>query len=484
MLGQKPRPRSEENAMRRKINIQIEFDFQPSTLEITNEYYSRYERISRILGETPEIVDLVHSDLRKILKKKKHSDPGRECEFSSDTVVRIVICQIIEGTSLRDTVVRIDDSNYLRRFIRIYNGSMMSFTTFCELKNAIRPKTWKKINDALARAAIERELISGDRARLDTTAYETNIHWPTDSSLLWDTYRAIARLIESARELDPEVTGKRRLQLKNIKKLHTTIARRSGQKGVVSKAAKKSYKALIGRVDDILEWATGVCDRLQKRLDNDRHRFLAECIEDLIKALRHFSSLGLKVVDQARRRVLQGEQVPNEEKIFSIFEPHTELLKRGKAGKPIEFGHMVSIQQVEEKFITDYEVFKNKPVDYELVDAVLERHREFFGEYPKEFSADKGFYESMEKIKKLEKIIDTVAICKKGSRTEEEAERESSLAFRSAQKFRAGVEGSISFLKRLLGMWRCMNKGWEHYVATVGATIFTHNLLILSRGYG
>ena len=90
----------------------------------------------------------------------------------------------------------------------------------------------------------------------------------------------------------------------------------------------------------------------------------------------------------------------------------------------------------------------------------------------------------MEKIEELEEKIDTVAICKKGSRIEEEAERESSSAFRSAQRFRAGVEGSISFLKRLLGMWRCMNKGWEHYVATVGATIFTHNLLILARGYG
>ena len=210
--------------MRREINYQVEFDFQPSPLHVTNEYYSRYERISRILDETPEIVEVVHRDLKKILKKKNHRDPGRECEFSSDTVVRIVICQIIGGTSLRDTVVRIDDSNYLRRFVRIYNGPMMSFTTFCELKNAIRSKTWKKINEALTRAAIERELINGERARLDTTAYETNIHWPTDSSLLWDTYRTIARLIKSVRDLDPEVAGDKRLQLKKIKNLYTKIA--------------------------------------------------------------------------------------------------------------------------------------------------------------------------------------------------------------------------------------------------------------------
>jgi len=168
--------------------------------------------------------------------------------------------------------VRIDDSNYLRRFVRIYNGPMMSFTTFCELKNAIRSRTWKKINEALTRAAIERELINGERARLDTTAYETNIHWPTDSSLLWDTYRTIARLIKSVRDLDPEVAGDKRLQLKKIKKLYTKIARHSGKKGVISKAAKTAYKVLIERVGDILEWANGVCDRLQKKLNKDRIR--------------------------------------------------------------------------------------------------------------------------------------------------------------------------------------------------------------------
>ena len=111
--------------------------------------------------------------------------------------------------------------------------------------------------------------------------------------------------------------------------------------------------------------------------------------------LEHFHSLGLKVVNQARRRVFNGEKVPNEEKIFSIFEPHTELLKRGKASKPIEFGHMVLIQQAEGKFITDYRVFEKKPVDHTLVDPVISSHERTFGEKPEEVSADKGFYEKL-----------------------------------------------------------------------------------------
>ncbi len=470
--------------MRKKRNSQTEFDFQPASLGVTQEYFERYDRISRILDENPKILDLVHADLKKTLKRQERSQPGRDCVFTTDNVLRIILCQIIENESLRRIVVRIDDSNYLRRFARIYNGPMMDFTTLCTLKNAIKPKTWKKINKALAQTAVEEELICGEKARLDTTACETNIHWPTDSSLLWDSYRVIARLVDSVRELDPEVVDDRRLQVKKAKKLHSKIARRSGKKGVVSKIAKKHYKALLDLVRGILEWAGEICERLRENLKNGWYEYLEGSVRNLVDGIEHFHSLGMKVVDQARRRVLDGEKVPNDEKIFSIFEPHTELLKRGKAGKPIEFGHMVSFYQVEGKFITDYEIFERKPVDYELVDPALKNHRALFGENPKEFAADKGFYESMEKIRELEDEIDFVSICKKGKRSEEEEVRESSKEFKAGQRFRAGIEGTISVLKRALGMFRCRNKSWEHYVSTVGAIVFTHNLLVLARGCG
>lgn len=471
--------------MRKKRNTQSEFDFQPSCLKVTTEYFARYERISEILDDHPEIVDAVHQDLRKLLTRKSRKGPGRRCEFTSETILRIVVCQIIEGESYRRIVVRIDDSNYLRRFVRIYNGRMMDYTTFCTLKNAIRARTWKRINELLTKTAVDDELIRGERLRLDTTAVETNIHWPTDSSLLWDTYRVLSRLVATAREIDPESASDRRLHPKALKRLHASIARRSGKKGVVSKDAKSLYESLLGRVEGILEWIPSVCECLRRGLDGEAYGFLdAFVIEGTIEQMEHFRALGLRVVDQARRRILAGEKVPNDEKIFSIFEPHTELLKRGKAGKPIEFGHMILLQQVEGKFITDYEVFSRKPVDHTLVDSALESHRKVFGQNPDEFSADKGFYESMTKVEALEEEIDVVSIGKKGSRTEEETLRERSEAFRLAQKFRAGVEGTISFLKRILGLWRCMGKGWEHYAATVGATVFTHNLLVLARGYG
>jgi IS5 family transposase len=203
--------------------------------------------------------------------------------------------------------------------------------------------------------------------------------------------------------------------------------------------------------------------------------------EALVEELAHFHSLGQRVVEQARRRVLLGESVPNDEKLFSLFEPHTELLKRGKAGKDIEFGHMIQIQQVGEKFITAYEVYDQKPVEYTLLEPALAQHRGLFGADPTELSADKGYYESMDALHEFERTIDVVSIAKKGKRTPAEIEREQDPLFRHAQAFRAGVEGSISFLKRMLRLARCFNKSWEHFVATVGQTVFAHNLLILAR---
>ena len=315
---------------------------------------------------------------------------------------------------------------------------------------------------------------------MDTTAVETNIHWPLESAQLWDTYRVMARLIEQARELDPAVVGNHRLQTRKAKRLYTKIARKASKDVEKSKATLRPlYESLIELTLTICEWSENV----RLNLEQGRKRWSElqwATAEAIANEIAHYHHLGLRVIDQASRRVLDEEDVPNDEKVFSIFEPHTELLKRGKAAKPIEFGHMTQIQQVEGKFITDYEVFEKKPIEHELLEPALESHKKLFGHYPEVVAADKGYYESMEVIERLNKKVNMVSIAKKGSRTEEEAARESDPDFRCAQRFRAGVEGTISYLKRMLGLFRCRNKGWEHYVSTVGAAIFTHNVLILA----
>lgn len=471
--------------MRTKQDTQAQIEFQsPPGARATTEYFARYEWISALLDDHPEILRAVHRDLeRPITQLRKRASAGRPGKFTSDTVLRLVLVKVMENLSFRDAVIRIDDSPRLRAFTRLHNDAMMDYSTLCQLANAISPETWQAVNDMLAQTAVADGLITGERLRLDTTAVETNIHFPTDSHLLFDVHRVLSRLVRQVREISPSLVTEKRLHDRAAKKLHTKIARIRGSKTEEKQEAQERlYRRLLQLVDGLLAWIPSLCERIRRDGARGASTALgAIALQGLADELEHFRVLGLRAVDQARRRVLDGESIPNDVKLFSIFEPHTELLIRGKAGKAIEFGHMVSIHQVSGSFISEYRVHSKKTADHTTVDAALARHEDLFGAPPRVLAADKGYHESVQKTAQLEKRVECVSIAKKGSRTEQEQEREHSLAFRLAQKFRAGVEGSISYLKLCFGLSRCMNKGWKHFAATVGATIFAHNLIVLAR---
>ena len=465
--------------MRIKIDPQDPLDFCPSRLKVTREYHDKYRAVDRILAETPEILKIFHREISRILSKKGRK---RKATFTSDQLLRAVLVMEIEGLPYRETVVRIDDSQFLRRFIRIFDGDMMDYTLLCKVYKALSPETWKEMNRLLGRYAIDRELITGTNLRVDTTACETNIHYPTDSSLLWDCYRVLSRLIAAVREYDAEAVGPGRLQDRRVKRLMCRIGRRANNKEGNRRKLKKPYRALLEHVSHVLQWSRQVRSSVRERLETQDYDFQVGLIlSGLLNEMEDYEGLTERIIDQASRRVLDGEKVPNPEKLFSIFEPHTELLKRGKVAKPIEFGHMVLLQQVEEKFITGYDVFERRLSDASLIDPILESHRKTFGRLPESLTADKGFYQSMDKLWDLEKDIPYVSIAKKGSRTEEEKLREHHPVFRTLQRFRAGIEGTISALKRAFKMCRCLYRSFRTYCSSVGAHVFAHNLLVLTR---
>lgn len=466
--------------MRPKHKGQLELDFSPSSLKVTNEYYAKYSKISQILDKNPGIVETIHSDLAKGLGDRRRGNRGRTCEYASETVLRILLVKLFEGLDYRDTVVRIDDSPFLRKFVKIFYGKMMDYTTLCKMFKAISAETWKEVNDLLTEYALEEGLISGEQLRRDSTVYEANIHYPTDSSLLWDTYRVLSRFIDKVREVEPDLVGDRRVQTKTVKRIYTKISRKASKSKKTMNGLKCLYIELLRHVEKILIWAAEVCEAIRNTC-NDYTWEVDLYLLGMADQYEDYIPLGHKVMDQTSRRILNGEVVPNDEKLFSIFEPHVELIVRGKAGKNIEFGHVVNLQQVSEKFITGYDVFERKPVEHELVDPTLERHREVFGDYPEIYADDKGAYESMDKLYELEEKIPVVSIGKKGKRNAEEEAREHSLAFKLAQKFRAGIEGSISFLKRAFGLAKCMYRSFQTFASSVGSIVFGHNLLVLIR---
>ena len=180
------------------------------------------------------------------------------------------------------------------------------------------------------------------------------------------------------------------------------------------------------------------------------------------------------VLSCAFRRWTLGERVPINEKVFSIFEPHAELIMRGRREKPVEFGHKIVINQSKEKFITGYQVLEHKQDDSALLESVIDQHEEQYGCKPNAIAADQGFCPDSDTLEELNEEIEFLEIPRRS--------RDYSSSFlKSAQQFRAGIEGTISCLKRAFRLSRCYFKGFKNFSSAVGSGIFCHNLIILAR---
>ncbi len=443
----------------------IDFSYE-SRLKVVNEYREKYNLISQLLDDNPQLVSLVHHDLAKMLSQ---SNKGRKSGYTSEQILRCLVVQFIEQQSFRDVAVLIENSEFLRNFVRLGVNHMMDYSFLNKAYGIISEKTWDAINQTTAQYATREGKISPEKLRMDTTVYETNIHYPTDSSLLWDSFRTLASLLRTIQQELPHLALKHRFHDDKVKKLAYFITRNgaSPKKGTQRKV-KSTYRELIGRVTWIAGVARQTLDTLAKA------GYEAELVS-------HYLPIVNKIIDQADQRVFQGVMPAADEKIYSLFEEHTELLKRGKAGKPIEFGHKILLAQTGEKFIHHYQVYPKRQEDQDLLEPTLKAHTKLFGVGPDVLATDKGFYKSMEQIFSLEEGITTVSICKKGRRNQQEYERESSEEFKDGQRFRAGCEGSISVLKRAFNLGKCLFKGFKNYAASVGCAVFCHNLVLLTR---
>src|SRR6201987_4342236 len=311
--------------------------------------------------------------------------------------------------------------------------------------------------------------------RVDTTVVQTDIHHPTDNTLLWDTVRVVTRLVgRLAKALetrrfkgfhDRRRSARRRMQ--EIQRM-TTRQRHEQQTG--------KYRELITIAEEVVDDARTVLEKTSKMRAED---VLAAIASDKIREeIKHYCDVGSSVIDQARRRVLNGEQVPNAEKIYSIFEPHTDLIKRGKVQTPIEFGHKVFLAESAQGLITQYEVLKGNPSDETHVAPSLKRHSEAFGRAPELYSSDRGFYSEQNLASCERDGVKVVCIPQRGgTKTPEREAHEKCKDFKDGQIFRAGIEGRISVLFRGRGMKRCLAEGIERFEMLVAAAVLANNLM-------
>jgi IS5 family transposase len=427
------------------------------------EYRAKYKGVSRVLDDHAEILEAVHEDLKKLSRGGRK---GRSGDFTSETILRALVVHAIEGLSLRETVVRIAESEFLQDFLRTRKRAVMDHSFLDRCLQAVRPATWTRVNELLSQAAARKGTITTATIRTDTTVVETNIHWPTDSSLLWDTWRVASGLLKRGREIEPE-SCPHRFHDRKTKRLHLFITRyaKSPSKKRQRKV-KGAFRALIGRVASIVEIAGRFCDFAPGWEELELMAVAGE--------LKRFLPSMKRVVAQARRSQLEGQTVPAAERVYSIFEPHTELIKRGRREKPVEFGHVLLLCQTPEKFISDYEVFEERPADCTLPGPVIERHEKRFGQRPEVLAADKGFCPSAEEYAALEKRVGTLAIPR---RMRDFADK----VLAMWQAFRAGIEGTISGLKRAFRLARCFYRGFKHFQGAIGLGVFAHNLVVLTN---
>jgi len=425
------------------------------------------------LDEHDEVIETIRGDLRRGLK---NPDTGRS-GLTAQQVLRSLVLMRVKNWDYRELRERIADGCTLRQFTEFYCRPVPKHNAFHRAMVRLTPQTLRAVNALLVQASVALRLEDCRKLRVDTTVVQTNIHHPTDNTLLWDVVRVVTRLVgRLAAAMERPIEGfcnrtraaRRRMQA--LQRM-TTMQRHARQTG--------KYRELIGIAEDVVERARAALHQTRKMRGKDLRSEVA--IEELRKKIDRLCGLGDRVIDQARRRVLKGEQVPNAEKIYSIFEPHTDLIKRGKVRTPIEFGHKVFLAESAQGLITQYEVLKGNPSDEDHVEPSLKRHEAAFGSAPELYGSDRGFFSDRNVASCQRGGVKVVCIPQRGGRKTPEREAyEKSPAFKKGQRFRAGIEGRISVLFRGRGMKRCLAEGHERFELWVGAAVLANNLMTIA----
>ncbi len=422
------------------------------------------ESISRILDANPTICDLALQDLSE--GSKKASRAGAR-GMTADQVVRAAIVKQMFNFTYKELAFHIVDSNSLRRFMYIGIADK-GFKKSVLGKNvkALSAQTWEAINGQLVQYADKEKIEKGREVRIDCTVVESNIHEPTDSSLLWDSVRVLTRLLHRA---------KQDFGLRVSFQDHTRRAK-GRLLGIMNSRSKKDrrskYVDLIKVTNKSIGYAQSAIEAI------DKVASISNGLIALRLDLNQYSQLAARVVDQTQRRVLLGENVPASDKVVSLFETHTDIIVKDR--RDTFFGHKVCLTGGASNMIVDCLIVDGNPADSSLTVDMLDRQNVLYGRYPLKVALDGGFASKDNLNKAKEKQIKDVCFAKKRGLEVEDMCR-SQWVYDRLRRFRAGIESGISWVKRCFGMTRCTWKGLRSFKSYVWASIVSANLLTLAR---
>ena len=445
-----------------------------SILTLTNQMDPVLAQIDQLL-EDEALYQLIRSDLAG---RYPHTEQTGRNSTPVEVVLRMLAVKRLYGLSYEQTEYQVRDSLVLRQFCRVYFEAVPDDTTLIRWAALVQPTTLTHFNQRLTQLATQLKVTKGRKLRTDGTVVETNIHYPSDSSLLSDSVRVLGRTLSRAKEALQGQTVLGATVFRNRTRSVRRFARQVGEAMRKSSATAKAegslaYRKLVQATQATIQQARQVLPTLQARASKETER-LATTLETFIPRAE-------QVVNQATRRVFYGEKVPAAEKIVSIFEPHSDIIRRNKARKPTEYGHKVWLNEVDGGVVTHWEVLEGNPGDEQQWLPSLERHIECFGRPPHQMSADRGVHSSENERMAQARGVRRVILPQPGRKSEARQRHEKQRWFRQGRKWHAGVEGRISVLKRRNELDRCRDHGETGFENWVGWGVIAGNLLVIAR---
>jgi IS5 family transposase len=425
-----------------------------------------------------ELVTTVYQALGK--RHPKSKSRGRQ-GTPAEVVLRLLILKHIRNWSYGVLEREVRANLVYRDFTRVGAGKTPDAKTMGRWGVALGADVIKQIHTRMVIMAQSRGLTEGRRMRIDTTVVETNIHYPTDSSLLGDGVRVLTRTMKKITKIVGEVGTKLRDRSRSVKRRVLGIARAARSKAKQGQEKlKRAYRQLLNSTSRVVGQAKRFSKEIAEGVKRSTEVLQQLALEGLRDKLDAMVPLVQQVMKQTRARIVRGD-TRSDGKLVSLFEPSTEIIRKGKAGKPTEFGKMVKLQEAENQIVIDYEVYDRRPNDADLLVAAIETHQARLGRIPHLVAADAAFYSAKNEVAAIAKGVKRVCIPNRSTKSAERRREQKKRWFRAGQTWRTGCEGRISVVKRRHGLNRCRYKSDAGMQRWVGLGVIADNLITIGR---
>ena len=402
---------------------------------------------------------------------KKSRTRGR-LQTPAEVVLRLLVLKHVRDWSYQTLEREVRANLVYRAFARIGGERVPDAKTMGRLGQVIGAEVVSGLHRRVVELAVENKVVQGRRMRVDTTVVETNIHYPTDSSLLGDGARVLTRIMKQVAGAVGELQERVRDRMRSVRKKVVGLAIAARRKGEAGERQRRGiYKRLLRLSRQIVNQAGRVAKEvgeLPKRTQRN--------VRGLMDRLTVMQERTRQVIRQTQARIFEGD-TKHPDKLVSMFEAHTEIIRKGKASKPTEFGKMVKVQEAEHQIVTHCQVFDERPSDSDLLVDAVKTHEEVLGRTPEMVAADAGFYSQANEKALEERGVKRVSIPNRNTKSEARRKHQKQRWFKNGQRWRTGCEGRISALKRRHGLNRCLYRGQEGMKRWVGLGVIADNLI-------